>query len=81
VNGTANSVYVEIECKDRRGFYSGQVSQYAIVKDEEVHKPIVLIDVWFKSTLESEYERVETDSIMLDLADAVAIRVKQVSEP
>lgn len=81
VNGTANRVYVEIECKDRRGFYSGQVSQYAIVKDEEPHKPIIMIDVWFKSTLEVEYEKVETDSIMLDLADAVAIRVKQVSEP
>ena len=81
VKGIAKSVYVEIELRGQLGFYSGQVSQYVIVKDEEPHKPIVLIDVWFKPTREGDYTRVETDGILLDLADAIAVLVKQVSEP
>ena len=74
-----NPVFVEIELRDEQGFYSGQVSQYAIVKDEEPHKPIVLIDVWFKQNRQSEYTKIDTDGILLDLADAIAVLVKQVS--
>ena len=73
------SVYVEIELRDQRGFYSGQVSQYAIVKDEEPHKPIVLIDVWFRYSRDAEYVRLQPDSVMLDLADALTVSVRQVA--
>ncbi len=80
IKGTPNSVFVEIELRDEQGFYSGQVSQYAIVKDEEPHKPIVLIDVWFKLTREETYKEItETGvSLMLDLADALTVSVRQI---
>ena len=73
-----NSVFVEVEMKSGLGFYSGQLSQFAIVRDEEPHKPIFLIDVWFKKGRSDDYESVETDGIMIDLADAATLLVKQV---
>jgi hypothetical protein len=77
-NGEAKSVFVEVEMKDALGFYSGQLSQFAIVQDEEPHKPIFLIDVWFKKERNDVYDPVETDGIMIDLADTVTLLVKQV---
>jgi hypothetical protein len=76
-HGTTKSVFVEVEMKDRLGFYSGQLSQFAIVKDDEPHKPVFLIDVWFKKERGDAYESVETDGIMIDLADAATLLVKQ----
>lgn len=77
-HGATKSVFVEVEMKDGLGFYSGQLSQFAIVRDEEPHKPIFLIDVWFKKERNDDYESVETDGIMIDLAEAATLLVKQV---
>ncbi len=71
-------VFVEIEMKHNCGFYSGQVRQFAIVKDEEPHKPVYLIDVWFKPDRDSTYKELQTDGIMIDLADALTMSVQQV---
>jgi hypothetical protein len=78
-HGATKSVFVEVEMKDGLGFYSGQLSQFAIVRDEEPHKPIFLIDVWFKKERSNNYEPVETDGIMIDLAEAATLLVKQVN--
>ena len=48
------------------------------MRDEEPHKPIYLIDVWFKKERSDDYESVETDGIMIDLAEAATLLVKQV---
>ena len=77
-HGTAKAVFVEVEMKDSLGFYSGQLSQFAILRDEEPHKPIFLIDVWFKKDRGDAYESVKTDGIMIDLAEAANLLVKQV---
>ncbi len=76
----ALSVFVEVELKDGLGFYSGQLSQFAIVKDDEPHKPIYLIDVWFKKDRGGEYKQIETDGVMIDLADAATLLVKKVAD-
>jgi hypothetical protein len=78
-HGATKSVFVEVEMKDGLGFYSGQLSQFAIVRDEEPHKPIFLIDVWFKKERNDDYESIETDGIMIDLAEAATLLVKQVN--
>jgi hypothetical protein len=77
-HGTTKSVFLEVEMKNGLGFYSGQLSQFAIVRDEEPHKPIYLIDVWFKKERSDDYESIETDGIMIDLAEAATLLVKQV---
>ena len=65
--------------KDGLGFYSGQLRQYAVVKDGEPHKLIYLIEVWFKALRPDGYDRVETDGIMIDLADVATLKVDQAS--
>lgn len=78
-NGTSYLVFVELEMKDGAGFYSGQLSQFAIVKDEEPHKPIYLINALFTKKLSDAYQEVAADGVVLDLADAIQLQVKQVA--
>jgi len=77
--GTAYLVFVELEMKDNAGFYSGQLRQFAIVKDEEPHKPLYLINALFTRTLSEAYQEVAADGVLLDLADVVQLQVKQVA--
>ncbi len=77
--GTDNTVFIELEMKDQLGFYAGQLSQFAIVKDEEPHKPIYLIDASYRLTLADDYEPLQGDGVLLDLADAAQVFVKQVA--
>lgn len=79
-NDVAKLVFVELEMKDGLGFYSGQLSQFAIVKDEDPHKPIFMINVWFKKERDDEYKLIDSDGLMLDLADVATLFVKQVSD-
>ncbi len=77
-HGVTKSMFVEVEMRDGLGLYSGQLSQFAIVQDDQPHKPIYLIDVWYRKDRSLPYEQVETDGLMIDLADAVTLSVKQV---
>ena len=77
--GTAYLVFVELKMKDGAGFYSGQLSQFAIIRDEEPHRPIYLINALFTKVLSEPYHEVPGDGIVLDLADAVYLQVKQVA--
>jgi hypothetical protein len=78
-DGTECTVFVELEMKDQLGFYAGQLSQFAIVKDEEPHKPIYLIDASYRRTLADDYVLLQGDGVLLDLADAAQVFVKQVA--
>jgi hypothetical protein len=72
-------VFVEAEMKDKAGFYSGQIADYAQAKDGEPHKIIYLIEVWFKQDREAAYSKVDAEGIMIDLADVATLKVDQVS--
>ena len=78
-DGTPYFVFVEVEMKDGGGFYSGQLSQFAIVKDEEPHKPIFLIKASFKKLAQESYGELTASGLMLDLADIVTLKVQQVA--
>ncbi len=77
--GVPSIVFVEVEMKGNLGFYSGQVRQYAVVKDGEPHKLIYIVEVWFKLARADEYVAVEAEGIMIDLADVATMKVDQVS--
>jgi hypothetical protein len=77
-DGVPYKVFVEVEMKNQAGIYAGQLSQFAIVKDEEPHKPVYLVDVSFRRSLDESYETIEADGVMLDLAEAAQVYVKQV---
>lgn len=72
-----NLVFLEIEMRANAGFYAGQLSVFAIVRDEEPHKPVSLINAWRKDQRSEQYQPIEADSILIDLADAIEIRVIQ----
>jgi hypothetical protein len=78
-DGAPSIVFVEAEMKDGLGFYSGQVSQYAIERDSEPHKPIFLTEAWFKILRSDGYEKVDAEGVFLDLADVATLRVDQVA--
>jgi hypothetical protein len=77
-NSSTKSIFIEVEMRNCLGLYSGQLSQFAIVQDDQPHKPIYLIDVWYRKDRSMTYEQVETDGLMIDLADAVTLSVRQV---
>jgi len=77
--GTPYLVFLELEMKDSGGFYSGQLSQFAIVRDEDPHKPIFLINAWFRKDVSDAYAEVIADGVMLDLADTMTLQVKQIA--
>lgn len=72
-----NLMFLEIEMRDNAGFYAGQLSLFAIVKDEEPHKPVSLINAWRKDQRADQYQPIEADTILLDLADAIEVRIIQ----
>lgn len=76
-DGLSYLVFVELEMKDGRGFYAGQLSEFSILKDNEPHKPVYIISAYFKLNRDDEYERVQADGVLLDLSDTVLVRVIQ----
>ena len=63
--------------KNAGGFYAGQLNQFAILRDEEPHKPVYLIGAFFKLLRTDFYELINAEGVLLDLADAVQVRVMQ----
>ncbi|HZL28407.1 MAG TPA: DUF6338 family protein [Acidobacteriaceae bacterium] len=78
-SGNPSIVFVEVEMKSELGFYAGQVSRYAVVKDSEAHKQIYITETWFKLLRNDDYVKVDAEGILLDLADVATLRVKQQS--
>ena len=75
--GESKTVFVETEMKDGLGFYSGQLSQFAIVRDEEPHRPIYLVEPWYKNGRNDDYILLQADGILIDLADVACLLIKQ----
>lgn len=75
--GESKTVFVEAEMKEGLGFYSGQLSQFAIVRDEEPHRPIYLVEPWYKGNRTDDYTQVQADGILIDLADVACLLIKQ----
>ena len=67
--------FIELQLRDGKGFITGELIKYAVVKDEEQHRPIVLRDAHFKLAAEGVYEAMQGDRVQLDLADALLIQV------
>ena len=78
--GDVKTMFIEAEMKDGLGFYSGQLSQFAIVRDEEPHRPIYMVEPWYKSSRDEMYSPVQADGILLDLADVACLLIKQIDQ-
>lgn len=69
--------FLELEMKDERGFYSGLLAEYALVPDQEPHKLVYLQQVQYRATRTDVYEEIESDGMLLDLADVLTLRVRR----
>jgi len=72
--------FLELEMKERAGFYTGQLAWYALVRDEEPHKPVYLERVFRRQDQSENYQPMDVDGIWFDLADALSVRIVRVSE-
>jgi len=67
--------FLELQLRDEKGFVTGELVKFAIVKDEEPHRPILLRDAQFKHDRGDDYKPMEGDRILIDLADALLVQV------
>lgn len=79
-DGNPKTIFLEAEMKNGLVFYSGQLSQFAIVRDEEAHRPLYMIDPWYKGTRTDSYVAISADGILIDLADVACLLIKQVQQ-
>jgi hypothetical protein len=76
--GYPKDVFVEIVLKDNQGSITGRVTSFSIANDEENHKLLYLKGVYRKLPDRSQYEKLDADGMLVDIADAVTLQIKQV---
>ncbi len=67
--------FIEVRLRDDKGFITGEILNYAVVRDEEQHRLIVLKEAQFRLTSSDPYEPVRGERLLLDLADALTMQV------
>jgi len=77
-NGDRKDVFIEALLKGNQGSITGRVASFSIANDEESHKLIYVEDVHKKEPGSSQYEKLDADGILLDIADAMTVQIKQV---
>ncbi|HEY0785467.1 MAG TPA: hypothetical protein VGD62_06310 [Acidobacteriaceae bacterium] len=73
--GTDLIFFLEVQLREDRGFITGELVKYALVRDEEPHRPVILRDAQFKATADKAYHPMEGERILIDLADALLVQV------
>jgi hypothetical protein len=76
--GGQKSVFAELILKNNQGSITGTVAGFSIANDEENHKLIYLKNVYQKSSVESSYQKLDADGVLVDMADAITVQIKQV---
>ena len=77
-HGEERTVYAEIELRGGHGTITGRVISFSTQNDEEPHKLIYLRNVYKKENSAAQYQKLPADGLLLDLADALTVQVKQV---
>lgn len=79
--GSLQNVFVEVEMKENKGFYTGLLKAYGILDDSEKSKDFYLIAPYFKSAPASDYLLLNCDGVLLNFSDVTSIRIKKKSLP
>ena len=77
-HGDPKVVFAELILKENQGSITGRVASFSIANDEESHKLIYLEDIYRKGPGRANYEKVDTDGMLVDMADTITIQIKQV---
>jgi hypothetical protein len=76
--GVQKEVFVELVLKENQGSITGRLVSFSIANDEEVHKLLYLEDIYQKRVGASSYAKLDADGMLVDLADAAMVLIKQV---
>jgi hypothetical protein len=76
--GEPKTVYLELLLRNNQGYISGRVASFSISNDEENHKLVFLKDAYSKATDVAAYKSLDGDGVLVDLADALTVQIKQV---
>jgi hypothetical protein len=77
-DGDPKQVFAEIVLKEHQGTITGRVASFSIANDEECHKLIYLEDVYQTKPGSSIYKKIDADGLLVDIADAITLQIKQV---
>ncbi len=75
--GKRKDVFVELVLKENQGSITGRVTSFSIANDEESHKLIFLEDVYRRMPGSNQYEKIDADGMLVDIADAITLQIKQ----
>lgn len=67
--------FLQLRLRGSGEFITGELAQYAVVKDEEPHRLVVLIDAQSKIAAEDQYCPMDGDRLVIDLADALSVQI------
>lgn len=76
--GNPKTVFIKVELRNGRGIITGKVANFSILNDEEAHKLIYLRNVYQKTEQAISFEKMDADGMLLDLADALTVQIRQV---
>ena len=76
--GVQKEVFVELVLKENQGSITGRLVSFSIANDEEIHKLLYLEDIYQKQVGAGLYAKLDADGMLVDLADASMVLIKQV---
>ena len=76
--GVQKEVFVELVLKGNQGSITGRLVSFSIANDEEIHKLLYLEDIYQKQVGAGSYAKLDADGMLVDLADASMVLIKQV---
>jgi len=74
-------VFVEVEMRDGRGFYTGELQSYGIVDDSEENKDFYIVDVHYKQARSDEYVRLPCNGLLLNAKNVTSLQVFKTVSP
>jgi len=72
------AIFLEVEMKGDKGFYTGSLTSYGILDDSMKSKDFYLEKVHFKQDRGAKYVALKCDGLLLNFEDVVSIQVKRI---
>ena len=77
-HSAATMVFLDVEMKDGRGFYTGTLKSYGILDDSVKTKDFYIEAVYFKEKRQDAYVALKCDGVLLNTDDVAAIQVVKI---
>jgi len=72
------TIFLEVEMKDNKGFYTGNLASYGILDDSVKSKDFYLEKVYFRQDRSAQYVALKCEGLLLNFEDVVSIQVVRI---